>query len=285
MALWVAFPAVAAALFGTVVWITAAGAGHQERTSELSVSETRAWWKLVWPVFAGALVVAFLTGWALQEANPADEWVTLKMRALAGVVLAVVLRALLRALCSVRASRHAGAPIVTVGLLRCRTVISDAFEKAASPQVLAAALAHEAAHAWYRDPLRIWMAQLAADLQWPMPRVRRRFRNWVLTLEMRRDDVAIDAGAAPTALAEGILLAARLHSGSVALPSAAVTGSGEGLALRVRRLLYNHAVSGEGTMPRQHMTWLWCCAAFAVAAWLGAFYGDSLLMLLPGIGR
>ncbi len=285
MALWIAFPALAAALFGTVVWVTAAGVGHQGRVRDLSVSKTRAWWRLVWPVFAGALVVAFLTGWALQEANPADEWVTLKVRALAGVVLAVVLRALLRALRSVRAARHAGGPIVTVGLLRCRTVISDAFEKAASPQVLAAALAHEAAHARYRDPVRIWMAQIATDLQWPMPRARRRFRNWVLALEMCRDDEAIDSGATPTALAESILLAARLHSGCATLSRAAVTGSGEGLVLRVRRLLSKPAVSGDGTMPRQRLTGLWCYAAIAVAGWLGALYGDALLMLLPGVGR
>lgn len=281
MPLWHVFPVVAFALFGVVVWASAAGRSErkQARTTEL-----RAWWRLMWPLFAGTLVVAFLAGWALQEPDPADEWVTFELFLLAALVWTIMLRAFARAFRSVVSARCFQAPIATVGLFQCRTVVSEAFEKAASPEVLAAALAHEAAHMRGRDPLRIWMAQLAADLQWPIPHARRRFRSWAHALEMQRDDEAVLSGASPTALAESILLAAKLCTSRKAHPTAAITGQGDGLGLRVRRLLADQAARRPACPP-----WFWirtaCLATIAVSAALGAAYGDAFLLLLPGVSR
>lgn len=284
MALWIVFPAVACATSGVVVWFFAAGIAG--RAHAPSASEVTEWRRLVWPLFAGALVLAFLAGWALQEPDPADERVALGMCLTAALVGAIDIRALLRALRSLCICRGTGAPIATIGLFRCRTVVCDAFRRAASPGVLAAALAHEAAHARARDPLRLWLAQIAADLQWPVPGARLRLRRWALALEAHRDDEAVASGVSPTALAEGILLAARLHVESSGRPSAAITGAGGGLAIRVRRLLED-GTRGQTLAAPGQAPWFGraCWAAVALAAVLGARFGDLLLVFLPGVGR
>lgn len=286
MALWLVFSVVSFSLFGAVVWVSAAGEARQgvgERVAR--TSEEAAWWRLVWPLFAGVAVIAFLAGWASREPDPADEWVTVELFVLAAVVGTIALRAAARACRSAIVPLHVRAPIATLGLFQCRVVVSEEFEDAASPEVLAAALAHEAAHVRGRDPLRIWLAQLAVDLQWPVPRARRRFRTWALALEMRRDDEALLGGASPTALAESIILAARLSSAWSAQPPGGITGQGDGLALRVRRLLVDTA----GRRPSR-LSWRWrvraaCIATIVASVALGAEYGDAFLSLLPGVGR
>jgi len=287
MALWIVFPVVAFSLFGAVVWVAAAGRSRREEEARATAetSEVRAWWRLMSPLFAGGLVVAFLAGWALQEPDPADEWVAVELCLLAALVGTIILRALIRALRSVMSARRVRAPIATVGLFQCRAVVSDAFQKAASPEVLSAALAHEAAHVRGRDPLRIWLAQLATDLQWPAPHARRRFRRWALALEIQRDDEAVLGGASATALAESIILAAQLRRSSRAQPVAAITGQGDGLALRVRRLLANESGTRRARLSMSRWVRTSCLAAIAGAAMLGAAYGDAFLLLLPGVGR
>lgn len=286
MDLWLVFPVLAFSLFGAAVWASSLCQLEPDESRKwIEFSEARAWWRLMQPLAAGALVVAFLAGWALREPDPADERVAFEPCLLAGLVGAIVLRALFRATHSVLLARSLQAPIATVGLFRCRVVVSDAFKKAADEKVLDAALAHEAAHIRRRDPLRIWLAQLAADLQWPIPHGHRRFRNWALALEMQRDDEAVLDGASATALAESIIVAARLRTYPGAQPIARITGQGDGLALRVRRLLTDETAS-----PPSGTRWHWwvrtsCLAAIVGAAMLGAAYGDSLLLLLPGVGR
>lgn len=284
MALWLVFSTTAAALCTAVVWLAAAGARPRP---EHDGSERAAWWRLSWPVVAGALVFAFLAGWALREPDPADEQVELGLCAFALIAVTVLARALLRADRARRAARRAWAPIATVGLFRCRTMVSDAFRRSAAPEVLAAALAHEAAHARGRDPARIWIAQLIADLQWPIPGARQRLRRWALALELRRDDEALAAGASPPALAESIVLAARLRCASRGRLQAAMTGAGDGLALRVRRLLALSPGYGSRARRRLHGFWtgLCCVAGIAAAGWLGVVFGDAVLGWLPGIQR
>lgn len=286
MAVWIVFSVISLALFGAVVCVSAAGGARQcAGEGVVTMSEEAAWWRLVWPPFAGIVVTAFLAGWAWQEPDPADEWVTVELCLIAALAGTVTLRAVVRACRSAILTRRAWAPIATVGLLRCRVVVSDEFENAASPEVLAAARAHEAAHARRRDPLRIWLAQIAVDLQWPVPHARRRFHRWALALEMRRDDEAVLGGASPTALAESIILAARLSRPWSARCTAGITGQGDGLALRVRRLLADE-VGGRSigvTLP----WWIRgsCVATVAASAALGAVYGDAFLSLMPGVGR
>ncbi len=84
-----------------------------------------------------------------------------------GVAL-LVARATIRAVWSlIAAQRDQGT--ATVGLLRPRTRFLPHLAKWLDERQIEAALEHERAHARHRDPLRIWLAQLATDLQWPWP--------------------------------------------------------------------------------------------------------------------
>lgn len=277
---------VAPALFGVVVWLVALPAGP--RRLAVWDDATLAWWHLVLPVVAGGLVVAFVVGWALQESNPADERVGALVGALAVLSIGVVLRALGRAAKALRLVNHAPLPIGTVGILRPRVVVSEDFRQEVSQEVLNAALAHERAHARHRDPVRIWLAQLAADLQWPIAAGSRRFANWVLALEAARDDEAVSRGTDAGDLAEAILVAARLQRSNAVGVSASAAGAGEAISWRVRRLLSSTPLT---TVPRHvHKTWApWAPSVLAgllvlVAIRLGVTYGDAVLRALPGVG-
>jgi Zn-dependent protease with chaperone function len=121
----------------------------------------------VWlPVAPATIVVAWLCGWALVEPDPMPEGAP-PLLILMSVPLAMVFaRALIRAgwaLFGVRRDPGTG----TVGLLRPWIFFSPHLAKALDDQQIDAALAHEQAHARHRDPLRILLAQLATDLQWP----------------------------------------------------------------------------------------------------------------------
>jgi Zn-dependent protease with chaperone function len=275
---------VAAALFGVVVWLVALPAGRAPRHP--FDSEPLAWWRLVHPLFGGSLVCAFLWGWALQEPNPADEHVGLAFQLLAMLAAGIMVRALLRSARALRASSTAGVAIGTIGFRSPRVFVSEEFRRSVSDRVLAAALAHEAAHVKGRDPLRIWLAQMFADLQWPIPGTSRRFSAWLLAVEAQRDDEAIASGTAAPDLAKGILTAARLQLGSAPRLSAQVTGAGEGIAWRVRRLLGPRASSGVHAPSRT--SWFVRTSSLALllgAVWLGNSYGDGLLGVLPGVTR
>jgi hypothetical protein len=74
-------------------------------------------------------------------------------------------------------------------------VVSPALAEVLDPAALRAVHEHESAHARHHDPLRIWLAELAADLQWPSPSARARLQSWPETLELARDDEARERGA------------------------------------------------------------------------------------------
>lgn len=273
---------IAFAVFSLVVWLAALPATWPLRRSH--ESERVAWWRLVFPLFVGALVISFLLGWAIQEGDPADERVGTIPKVLALVSCAVVLRACYRAATAVRLGELARVPIGTIGLLNPRVVVSDEFRKSVSSEVLAAALAHERAHVRGRDPLRIWLAQFAADLQWPVPRTAQRFSAWLVALEAERDDEALANGASGEDLADAILTAARFHVAAATRPCAYVEGAGGGVAWRVRRLL-------SATRPTRPLNWQvrWltlasCLVLLASAVGLGTRYGDCVLGMLPGVG-
>ncbi|HEY3452754.1 MAG TPA: hypothetical protein VGK67_40790 [Myxococcales bacterium] len=275
-------PAIAAALFAALVWL-AAGAARWARGPRAQ-PEALAFLRLVWPLVAGGLAVAFVAGWALQESDPSDEFISASIMVVALGAGLVALRAASRAWIALRRASHLQPPIATVGLLRCRTTVSEAFRSSAAPEVLAAALAHEAAHATGRDPLRILFAGVAADLQWPVPGARARLKDWHHALEVRRDDEAVASGASPSALAESIVLAARL-TGGVGAVGAAVTGDGSGIALRVRRLLARQQTGPLASERSSSRVWVAVTVAALVAVWAGYCFGDPLLTLLPGVGR
>ncbi len=275
---------VALALVGAVVWFLALPIGRM--WPRAPGSEPVAWWRLVFPLFAGVVVLAFLLGWALQAPDPADQRAGIALHLLAIFTTGMVIRALIRSVSSLRSYACARIPIGTIGLLTPRIVVSEEFRRRAPAAVLTAALAHEAAHARGRDPLRIWLAQLAADLQWPIPGTGRRLSAWLLALEVRRDDEAVANGVPPEDLAEAILTAARLHCAPTTRLCAGAAGSGEGIAWRVRRLLSLEAHGSSIFRSRGSWVIRAFCFAFVLGAiWLGLAYGDAALGALPGVGR
>lgn len=225
-------------LCGPLVWVCAwlpwPGHGRRDRGAGSAVTERRTWFDLWAPLLPAALVFAVLLGWALAEPDPADERLSTWQLVLAALLLAPWLRTgwrLLRSLWCPRDVRTAA----TVGLLRPFVVVQPEFVLSLRRSELAAALAHERAHAAHWDPARLWLAGLATDLQWPAPGARRRLAAWRVALEQARDDDAVWAGCAGADLAAAIVAAARVQGGASDL----VVGMADGpdLRERVQRLL------------------------------------------------
>ncbi len=270
------------ALASVILWSTGALSSLKARGWDGFEAPARSMWG---PLIAGGAALAFFAGWAIVEPSPADEHTPILAEGLSLLAGLVIARALLRACRSILGAHGSRPAIATLGLFRCRIVVSDAFARAASPEVLAAALAHEAAHARHRDPLRIWLAQLATDLTYPLGGGRARLSRWLFALETERDDEAIRDGASPTALAESILLAARLDAGVGTTAAARIIGDGHQLALRVRRLLAADAESRARAGAHGAPRWsLLVPAALMASLTLGALYGDAILALVPGVG-
>ncbi len=248
---------------------------HFERSGQLA--EARAWRRLWLPLVPGCAALAILLGWALHEPDPTDEGLD-AMLLVGGIPGAIVLaRALARALISA-ASRHE--PLVaTIGLLRPRVVIHESIARALCPDSLAAVRAHESAHATHRDPLRIWLAQLAVDLQWPAPSARRRFAHWLHTLEVARDEEAREAGVCGDALAAAIVSVARVAQAR-SRACAALLGQGDLLRDRIARLLRPMVPS-----RRRRTTWLFAAVVAVLVGGIAAGFvgGDDLLRCLPGV--
>ncbi|WP_019939662.1 hypothetical protein [Bordetella sp. FB-8] len=256
------------------------------------LAERHAWSCLWLPVMPALMVAAWLCGWALREPDPVhdhvDRWVLIG----ACLPFAVVIwRAALRALWALtRDPFDAGAGVCTVGLLRPQILFSPFLAKTLDDDMIDAAWRHEQAHARHRDPLRIWLAQLATDLQWPWPGARRRFDAWLQALELARDDEARRFGASGAALAAALLSTLRRSSfgAQTCAPSdgpplgahARLTGSPQALQRRINLLLAPlaephaappHALTGLLQLEVRVM-----CMLMA-AGILGALYGERIL--------
>ncbi len=192
------------------------------------------WLRLLAPLVPALLVLSALLGWALVEPEQAEA-VPPAILALALPLAGVWLRGIARSVRAIRISRVEGVPAGTHALLKPRAFLSPELTGALDPEACHAALEHEQAHVRHRDPLRIWVAQLVTDLQWPLPAPRRRFEAWLEALELARDEEARLHGADGPALASAIVAALRL-----AAPvgrAASLTGTGTALRERVARLL------------------------------------------------
>lgn len=276
------FFVIAAGLFGVVVWLSALFVTPRRMLPRKTAQA--ACWRLVLPLFAAMLLLAFLCGWVLQEPDPADEYAGVTLYLLAAISSCIMVRAIVRSVRALRFPAGAEVPVCTVGLLRPRIAVSDEFRRLVSPNVLAAALAHENAHVRRYDPLRIWLAQFVADLQWPIPGCSHRFSAWLLALEVERDDEALANGANREDLAEAILTAIRLQSRHSYGPCAAVAGAKEHIAWRIRRLLANEGSSGSGRTNALLVTLLLCVMLTGAAIWLGIEIGEAALRCLPCVG-
>lgn len=232
-------------------------------------------WRALWrPVLPGVILTSILIGWAIMEPAESDEPLPPSI-VLAGVAfLALWVRVAVRAGHSLtpRPPSFAG----TVGLWRPRVVVSTALRAQVDAGVLRAIEAHEAAHARHHDPLRIWLAQLVTDLQWPLPAAQRRFHRWRHTLELARDEEARLAGADGADLAAAVLLAVRLQA-----PGAMVASLVESecdLHERIVRLLAP-VPSDERPAPRA-VSALALFAMSLLGVMSGARFGDGMVRMI-----
>jgi hypothetical protein len=194
-------------------------------------------WRQIWlPLVPALIVAALLCGWALAEPDPTPEKASMFL-ILASVPFALLFgRAAIRAVCSL--VREEGDVVTaTVGLLRPWVLFSPYLAKALDDRTIDAALEHERAHARHRDPLRIWLAQSATDLQWPWPQAQKRFGLWILALELARDEEARASGVDGSDLATAILASARLGRQAILPANAALIGDPSTLKERISRLL------------------------------------------------
>jgi len=253
--------------------------------------ERRAWLRLWYPVLPALAVAAWLVGWTLTESDPVHDrlgsWVLLAACMPFALIFA---RAALRALWALlREAPECG--VFTSGLLQPLIVFSPLFAKQLDDVVIGAALAHEQAHARHRDPLRIWLAQLVTDLQWPWPWAQRRLGAWLIALELSRDDEARAHGAEGTDLATAVLSSVRQlshprgqHSAAfkgTAFAHARLIGDPEVLRERVSRLLAplpSFALRDiAGDRYRQAAAPALILLVLVAAGVLGVLYGERVM--------
>jgi hypothetical protein len=281
------------------------------RVESARALERHAWRRIWLPLLPAALVLAFLVGWALQEPEQAEgiEPVLLLPAALFGFHM---LRAVLRAVRALRAPAH-GPVAMTAGLWRPRIHIAPELAARLDEHALRAALAHEVAHARHHDPLRLWLAQLATDLQWPLTAApRRRFADWREALELARDAEACEH-VEGSDLAAALIEAARLSRARVAGTAVGLVAEPDGaraFAERIHRLLDRPAADTAGAAsttaatattaaavsssadaeadaagaPPRGRSWAWALlAALGAAVAVGGLLGESIVERLPGL--
>ena len=251
-------------------------------------AERTAWRRLWLPVLPTLVVGAWLCGWALREPDPVTT--PFDHGVIIGASLpfvAVALRAALRALW-VLLRQPVELPVCTIGFLHPRVVFDPYLARILDDGPIHAALEHERAHARHRDPLRIWLAQLATDLQWPWPWAHRRLQAWLELLEHARDDEARGHGASGTDLATAVVATAR-HARRAPRPTldawlpgsqAALLGDARLLAVRVERLLAPlpqrtrvTEASAWGAVTALTLLAVLLCAVLA----LGVAFGNDIL--------
>jgi BlaR1 peptidase M56 len=236
-------------------------------------------WRRIWmPVAPALAVAAALCGWALVEPDPVPETVPLSL----------ILMSLPFALLFARAAVRGGQALIadgnpataTVGLLRPRVVFSPHLAKALDDRQIEAALEHERAHARHRDPLRIWLAQIATDLQWPWPQARTRLQRWLIALELARDDEARAVGIEGTDLAEAIVASARFCQKANPSMQAALSGERAALKERIARLLHPMSEDPKRREATLISPLLALIPTLAVALALGSIFGERVIRAL-----
>ena len=242
------------------------------------VEMERARWKEVWmPLLPAIGIACVMGGWAIAEPVPADEPVPRLAILIASPFALVWCRALVRAVYSWLLPLAKEPLAATVGLFRPTIRLSPALTGALDPEALAAVRAHEMAHAAHRDPLRIWLAQLATDLQWPFPAPQRRLRDWRRALEMARDQEVRRSGIDGPDLAAGILAVLRIAS-AVAGVAATLIDDESSLRERIERLLA--PAPAVGANRRSVMSFALVLSGLGAALIVGMEVGDPLVAAL-----
>ncbi len=238
-------------------------------------AEAAAWRRLWLPLAPAGVMLILLVGWALQAPDDTDNALSARLLVVAipGALLGA--RAVARAASSLW-QRHSSLA-ATIGLVHPKVVIDESLSVVLDAEALAAVDAHERAHARHRDPLQIWLAQVAADLQWPFADLR--FRQWLHGLEVARDEEAREQGINGDALALAVVTVAQLAQ---ARPRAVATliGSGELLRDRITRLLRPMVRARRSRNVAYAVT---IAGVIAIALCVGMVGGDWLLRCLPGV--
>jgi hypothetical protein len=258
---------VTVTLLGVAPWPTPIRQKSSARQWELA-----AWRALWWPGVPVVGVSSVLIGWAIVEPAVSDEPLSVSALVVSGVLATLWFRAIARA----ARALMAGTPVAgTIGLWRPRMVFADQFARELDAEALDAARLHEAAHVRHRDPLRIWLAQVITDLQWPWPSARRRFTRWRHVLELARDEEARIAGADGADLAEAVLLAAKLCP--PVSTGATLFEASPGLENRIERLLAPLSVESQQRPPAGAITLV---PVFIAGVLAGIRFGDVLVQTL-----
>jgi hypothetical protein len=275
--------------FASWPWRTPSGAGPAEL-------ERASWLRLWYPVIPALVIAAWLCGWALTQPDPVPgplgPWTLICAAAPFALLFG---RAATRGLWALmRSPGECG--VSTIGLVQPQVLFSPFLAKQLDDSVIRAALAHERAHALHRDPLRIFLAQLITDLQWPWPAAQRRLEAWLDALELARDDEARAEGVDGADLAAAVLASVRFlkRVGSqrdtglrgTQVAHARLIGDSRTLRERVSRLLapLPEAVrGGPGGIPRFGRAELVLVSVLLTALALGVVFGghvvNSLLAL------
>lgn len=244
-----------------------------QRAREL---ERAAWARLWRPLVPTAIALAGLVGWALSEPANSERIPTACFLA-ASPFLLLWCRTARRAFRALTLPRERQL-IATVGLFRPRILVSPRLDHVLDPQSFRAAIAHEQAHLRHRDPLRLWLAQLATDSQWPWPSARARYVEWRLSLELARDEEARARGIDGVDLASAILKVAGVSS-AVCGEGAGFLGDGQRLRERIARLLC--PIMPENAGSPSVLPWALLLAVVA-ALFAGAAYGEPVVRAFLG---
>ena len=243
-----------------------------------STLEAEAGWRLLAPLLPAGLGLVGLVGWALREPDHAEvpPWPMLALSALPWLLWG---RAFARA---ARAFWHPVAgPAATVGFYRRRIVVSPAFAATLDEAAHEAMMAHERAHARHHDPLRLWLAQLSTDLQWPLPGARARLDAYCNAVELARDDEArLEVDGAD--LATAVLKAARSGHG-LEPATAGIASKGSALKRRIERLLapVPPALPAPQLQPKSFA--LAFAAALALSLGCGLHFGEAVISRAFGL--
>jgi hypothetical protein len=237
----------------------------------------RAAWLRVWrPLLPAVIVTAWLCGWALSQPDPVPDRVGPLVFIVCAPFALIGIRAVVRAGWALLAT-PGELGIATVGLIWPRIVMSPEFARHLDEGAIQAALAHERAHVRHFDPLRIWIAQFATDLQWPWASAQKRFDTWLEALEQARDDEARMEGIEGSDLAAALVASVRFHRNIGAGLCARLNENRSALEGRVARLLRPRESGIADKMPTTLQLVLWIAFAVAAAVGLGRLYGAWLI--------
>ena len=234
--------------------------------------ESRRWLILWRPTLPAAALVFWLIGWAFVEPENA-EVVPWSLAILALLFSGVCIRALVRSIRRLRAPSHV--PAYTAGLWHPKIVLSTQLAAILDDEAREAVVAHERAHARHRDPLRVWLAEICTDLQWPCSAATARLHRWHEALELARDEDTRRTGVDGADLAAAILVAHRL-GGHRSTAAAGRSANEAVLRRRIAALLAPLSDEPSPSRPRLavRLALVSVCIGIAIS---GGVFGESLV--------